>query len=347
MKMSQSRLFFLTTCLLASVALTGCPTEPDSGFRMRTPDAGIRGVICAPDGVHEVHDAFVSLFPDDDEDGEPDTLDPIASTWTDVDGSYLLPGVGGGTYVGLASKGHRSFTYPVVSAGGTQQRLERECFPGDSARVAVIPGTCDSPDTLLLDLGYRAVTLADTDLGLLTNPAQLAAWDVVIAPCGMPDTWLPQAETVSGTLTDWLEDGGSLYVSGDAWPLLEALDEELIDWMGDDEDPTAANIGFGATVPGDPLAPGLTDLVGDAAEIRFSNGWSMILEPGEGWEPLVTGSVQTIDGYFYDDSPLAVSFSGSEEGLGSEEGTIVYTSFGSENATADMKVLLSDWLSGL
>ena len=338
--MSICRPLLLTTCALALVALTGCPTDPDSGFGLSTPAAGIRGVICAPDGVNEVHRAGVMLYADADEDGVQDDFDMLASAMTDIDGEFLLEDVGGGSYVAIARKGHRQFDFPVVSSGGIQQRLDRECFPGDSARVAVLPGTCDTPETIWSSRGFSVDVLGEDDLGLLTNPAQLAGWDIVMAPCGMSDEWLPQAETVQETFEPWLEDGGSLYVSGDAWPLIEAIDEDYLDWVGDDEDPTAANVGFGTTVAGTITDPDLAAAFG-TAEIVLSDNWSMVLERGENWNPLVTSTVQTTDGVFYEGADLAVSF------MPSPTSQIVYTSFGTQNATDDMKALLAEWLTGL
>ncbi len=339
--MSICSRLLMTTCALATVALTGCPTDPDSGFGVSTPAAGLRGVICTPDGVNEVHRAGVMLFADEDEDGEQDDFTLHASAMTDIDGEFLLEGVGDGRYVASVFKGHHSFHFPVVSTGGIQQRLGRLCFPGDSARVAVLPGTCDFPGALWSTLGYSVDVLDETELGLLTNPAQLAAWDIVMAPCGMSDDWLPQAETVQQTFLPWLDEGGSLYVSGDAWPLLEAIDEDLIDWVGDDEDPTAANVGFGATVAGDVTDPQVEEALGHPAEIVLPGNWSMIFQIDERTVPLVFGSVQTVDGTFFDATPLAA------RSHRDPMGQVLYTSFGSANATEDMTLLLSEWLIGL
>lgn len=336
--MSICRRLFSPCLLFVAVLCVGCPTDPDDGFGRTTPAAGIRGTICTPDGINEVNGAFVTLHADEDEDGVADDFTALATAMTDWNGAFLLEGIGGGTYVAIARKGHRSFTFPVTSSGGIQQRLERECFPGDSASVAVIAGSCDSPDTLYNALGYQTESLDADDLSLLTNPAALNAWDVLIAPCGMPSTWLPQAETVSETLGGWLEGGGSLYVSGDAWPLLEAVDEELIDWVGDDEDPTAANVGFGATVQAMVMEPSLAEAVGGTAQIVFEDNWSMIEQVGEGWSPLASGTVQTVDGTFFENSPLAVSRFRPEGGI------VIYSSFGTVGATEDMSLLLSQWL---
>ena len=332
----------LSTCFVALVLTAGCPTEDTGGFVRSTPAAGIRGVICTPDGVNEVYGANVALFNDADEDGQPDDSSSLAVAITDIAGGFLLEGIGGGTYVAEVRKGHRTFSFPVVSTGGIQQRLERTCFPGDSAAVAVIEGTCDDPNLTLEGLGYQSEQLGEDELGLLTNPAEIAAFDVVMAPCGMPTTWMPQAETVAQTINDFIAGGGALYVSGDAWPLLEALDPELVDWVGEDEEPTAANVGFGATVQGRVTDDGLSEALGGALEIVYSNNWSMIEAAGEDWGWLASGTVQTLSGQFYEDAPLAMTLRG-----GQGSGSVTYSTFGSTDATPGMRLVLGQWLTEL
>ncbi len=339
--MTTSRLLSLTPLSLAMVLCTGCPSGPDDGFVRAAPLPGVRGTICAPNGINEVQRAQVSLYADADEDGEPDNFNPLATSMTNFDGGYLLEDIGGGTYVAEVRKGHRLFQFPVVSSGGIQQRLERQCFPGDSAAVAVISGGCDNPAGLLTSLGYTSQSLSSEELGLLTNPAQLAAWDIVIAPCGMPMDWLPQAETVTETLGDWLDTGGSLYVSGDAWPLIETLDPDLLEWVGDDEDPTAANVGYGSTVEATVMDQELAGVLGGPAQIVLPESWSMIEQAGLEWNLLVMATVQTTDGVFLQSSPLAVSRRGPQRG------TLTYSSFGNSGATPDMTLLLDHWLTEL
>lgn len=331
--------------LISTLALAaGCPTEDPSPFRGVTPDAGIRGVICEPNGVNESAGANVALFPDEDEDGVPDAGGALATAVTDYSGEFLLENIGGGTYVAEARKGHRIFSFPVVSTGGIQQRLERQCFPGDSAAVAMIEGSCDNPASVLEGLGYTVESLDETELGLLTNPAELDPWDVLLAPCGLPTDWMPQAETVGTVLADWVASGGGLYVSGDAWPLLEAIDPELIDFVGDeDEDPEAPNVGFGVEVSAQVSDPSLSEALGGTLEIVYSDNWSMIETPTEGWGLLAFGTVQTLSGQFFQDAPLAMML----RSQGQESGPILYTTFGTQDANDEMTLALGQWITEL
>ena len=69
-------------CLLAlPLALAGCASEPGGGFPSTgTQTGGVQGTICIPAGIGGVRDTLVSVFPDEDEDGNPDTETPAAAT---------------------------------------------------------------------------------------------------------------------------------------------------------------------------------------------------------------------------------------------------------------------------
>ena len=338
--MPRSERVMLAAGALSLLLGVGCPSEdPGGGFRTSTPPAGIRGVICAPNSVDELAGVNVSLFADDDEDGVPDTFATEGQGVTDATGEYQIEAVPAGTYVAMATVGHHVHSFPVVMTGGIQQRIDRECMPADSAAIGVYSGTCGGEENLLTTLGFE-VTILES-LELLTNAGQLNAYDVLIASCGMSQDWLPQDAVVAETLESFLAEGSSLYVSGDAWPLIEALDEDHIEWVGDDEEPEDANVGFGASVQVTIADPTIAEAVGGTITVTYEDNWSMIAGLGEEWGATAFGAVQTLDGTFFDEGVLAATR------FPSESGQIRYSTFGATGGTADQKAVLSHWLTGL
>lgn len=338
--MPRSERVMLAAGALSLLLGVGCPSEdPGGGFQTSTPPAGIRGVICAPNSVDELAGVSVSLYADDDEDGVPDSFTSEGQGVTNAAGEYQIETVPAGTYVAEAMVGHHRHSFPLVMTGGIQQRIDRECMPPDSAAIAVYPGECGGEQSLLTTLGFE-VTVLDS-LELLTSAGQLNAYDVLIAECGMSQDWLPQDAVVAETLESFLSQGGSLYVSGDAWPLIEALDEEYIEWVGDDEEPDDANVGFGASVQATIADPFVAEAVGSTITVTYEDNWSMIAGLGEEWGTAAFGAVQTLDGTFFDEGVLAASR------FAADSGPIRYSTFGATGGTADQKAVLSHWLTGL
>lgn len=332
----------LVTLALPCALLVGCPTGVEDGFTNRVDNnAAVQGSICTPSGTESVAGATVAVYADTDEDGVPDDDSVLASTTTALDGTFTIEGLSAGEYVGVATRGHHQGTFPISYVGESGVRLDAACLEPDTARIALVGGSCDDiadrMDTL--DFVYETIDVGGSAWAeLLTTSALLSSYDILIAGCGMPDTWGGQAPTVSNVINGFLAAGGSLYVSGDAWPVIEAVDADLVDFFREDDDPDAVNVGVGQTVDATVVAADLQPwFTSGTAEVLFDDDHPMIEAVGTDAEVLLTGTVRSADFTTVEDAPLAV------HAAGSGGGTILYSSFGlMSESDADVEVLLDE-----
>jgi hypothetical protein len=332
--------------LLVPLALAGCPTDPDSFGRTDTETGGVEGSICAPTGLDGVRAVTVAVYPDEDEDGVADGDTPSATALTDVDGTFVFEDLAAGTYVGLATRGHLELTFPLVFGAGNRAQLNPVCFPPDSLAITQLGGSCDDPSGVLDGMGFDATTIATTGqewLGLLTNASEMEDVDILLVPCGLPDDWRPQGPTISNVLFNWLGEGGSLYVSGSSFPLLELVDENLVDFFRDDGDPDEPAVGFGGTLQATVVDPGIgAYFSGGAASVRMPDNCVVAESVGDAATALVTATAQTVDFETVPDAVLVMT-STSEV-----RGTISYSAFGKTGeSTAAMERILAEVLLSL
>lgn len=346
--MRRSLALFL--CLpLASIAFGGCaePGDDDDDFaRTETDSGGVEGEIRLPNGTRGVRGAFVRAFADADEDGVADTDDVVASTTTDIEGRFVFDDLLAGAYVGIATRGHFAHTFPFGFTPGNRAILNPEDLPGNSLNITQIGGSCGDVGSLYEVMGFdltRVGTSDDRWLELLTNPSDIEEVDILLLPCGLPEDWLPQAPTLNTVLGDWMDMGSSLYVSGTSWPVLEAVDEDLLDFLRDDEDLDAPEVGLGGTMTVSVVDQEIAEHFQDAnASIRLPDNWPVVDEVGENTRAILSTTAQTLDFETVEDSPLLVV--SEADGRGS----VGYGVFGiSEESTDDMRVALSELLLSL
>ncbi|MCO4769602.1 MAG: hypothetical protein KDA24_06180 [Deltaproteobacteria bacterium] len=334
--------------LSLSLPLSACVglAADDTFGRSDSESGGVEGSICLPNAVSGVSEAVVSVFIDEDADGLADGETADATTVTDLDGTFVFEDLTAGSYVAVASRGHFSHTFPFTFIAGNRAELTPECLAPDEVNITQVTGSCDNPKLLLERVGFDVTTMDNTGqdwLDLLTNANDIDDVDVLLLPCGLPEDWLPQAQTVTSVVGQWLENGGSLYVSGTAWPLVETLDEEAIDFLRDDTDFDAPEVGFANTLNARIADTGLAaHFTEGTASIRLADNFPVLESVGGSALALVDATVSTVDFETVESSPLAVSRP-TDDG-----GTLVYSVFGTTGeSTEDMEALLLEMLLNL
>lgn len=319
--------------------------------------ACIVGTICAPDPTNPDATtgtplAGARVYVDQTEDGfrfEDETLD---------DGSFTICGVpltlNGGRVTVTAEKGSFSHQFDEVQlraandpAGPIRLTLEDQCQPLQPAgerKFLAVRGFYDRIQDVLARNGIGPVvevegnplTFGDSWTSeAFGDYAALAEYDVVFVNCGV-DQLDFQGEidpVVKANLRQYVQQGGSVYVSDWAYDLVEKVWPEKVDFYGDDAEADTAEFGAQGDYAAEVMDPGLEQYLGaDAITVGYSfRGSALIrqvatdatvfLRTDMNYE--VNGGVDTLE-----DMPITVGF---KDGLNS--GTVVFTSFHQETGT--------------
>ncbi|MEZ4239198.1 MAG: hypothetical protein R3F59_24195 [Myxococcota bacterium] len=164
-------------------------------------------------------------------------------------------------------------------------------------------------------------------------------YDVIFFDCGI-DTHFRDDAALVDTLQQFVQDGGSLYASDLAFPVVEAPFPAKIDFQGNDASDFAPGVGARGEVDADVLDPVMQQVLGsNTALVEFNlGGWAaMVSTTGD---TLLEGSYPQMGGG-RDAGPLAVRFTAGS-------GTVVYTSFHNEQQiNFDMATLLQEMVLSL
>jgi hypothetical protein len=237
-------------------------SDSDPGAACSEPTL-ITGEVRFPNGVLPVSGARVYLS----ESGAPapragecgQCIDSAGLVWTTTgpDGRFELPADPGPAHV-IVEKGGFRRRIEVDACGRTAIDPDASRLPGDRdegelPRIAVLTGDSDALDVVLLRLGLRfdtfetfTDTLASQDAELspaeelLWNESALFAYDVLLIECqsavaehedGRPYPILIEPE-VQDRLRRFVEEGGRLYVTDDAYEAFEIAIPSAIDFEG-------------------------------------------------------------------------------------------------------------------
>ena len=189
---------------------------------------------------------------------------------------------------------------------------------------------------------------ANEHVQLMSNPSELAKYDILFFNCGMTEDWMWSGSNVGQNLRDYVNGGGSIYASDMAYYVLEETFPSAVSFVGNDSTPGAAYVGEMGYVQGDVVDETMKAVLGkDVAEINYDlPSWAAI-ESAQPGTPLIRGSYQYYDMNSMDYSvmtqtgPLAVRY---ESGAG----VFLYTSFHNEaQATQDMDAILREFVLSL
>ena len=326
--------------LSAALLLTSCTAPPTDGFSRggegTVEEGRIQGRICAPSGDAVFGAQVVASL-----GGAV-----VAETYSDEAGAFSFTDLASGEYTFIASKGSYSLSFTLSYTEGTTANVGSNCLDPSSVNIAVVTGSYDSIGDLIGSLGLNvdvwSAEGSDDYLNLLSDPNTLGEYDVVFFNCGMNESWFGQSNAFGGILSEFVANGGSLYASDLAYPILEAARPEFLDLAGADgtDDP---RIGSEGTVQATILDPLLTTYFGGrTVDINYDlSGWAVLEGIGDGAEVIARGDVQTMNGTITD-APIVVSM--QREG----EGKMVYTTFHNEaQITADMEAILFELILAL
>jgi hypothetical protein len=208
-------------CLAILLLGTGCRTDLFLGKV-----EGVAATVYAPNGRTPAYRAAVAV-------ADVKAGGYYGKAVTSPGGYFAIAGIPDGTYRIEVTSANRlfktSFHADVLdgySAGGIESLLA----PVRAETIADIRGRYDDMGTIFGDLGYRYRTL---DVEILAQPENpLRDMDIVCLNSGVDAVWA-EDDNVTKNLRSFVEKGGRLIVSDQAWPFLKASWPEKISWRTD------------------------------------------------------------------------------------------------------------------
>jgi hypothetical protein len=226
--------------------------------------------------------------------------------------------------------------------------------PDDGVKYLVVNGSYDKIQNVLDRMELPNVTLVEGVPPDPTTPwaaqtfgdyAALNEYDAVFVNCGVSEAeFLGTPDpVVAANLRQYVQQGGSLYVSDQAYDLVELVWPDRIDFLFGDDESSAAEAGVDGLHTLEVAEPGLRDFVGqDNIDVDFNFGYYAIMqEVAPGTTVYLRGDIpyhvnDTTE--IMQDAPVTVGFSDGEPGVG---GRVVLTTFHQENdaVTGEAEVL--------
>ncbi len=312
------------------IGLSGCSDEV---FTVQVaPEApprpgSISGRICSPSGAEWLADALVytNIM---DADGR--VID-VRQSFSDRDGYWSL----------LDLDPNREYTVYIQSGNEvvyTDTFIVRDnediivpdpvCFDPKALNIAVVTGDYDNMQKLLENMGFINYSIidgknADELTDFLTYPENLEPFDVIFMNGGhieegifySDDPTDRTPEIVAVLLEEYVWNGGNLVASDWAYDDIELIWPDAIDFLGDDLEPNAAQLGEYASLNAAVTDDSLKEFLGsDTVEVEFDLPvWPPMVQV----EPYVSvhmvGTVKYREGtqvFTLEDAPLLASFSG-------------------------------------
>lgn len=225
---------------------------------------------------------------------DADELLETRETYTDADGQWRLEELRGGqTYTVYVQYGNDIVDmFDVVVDENAEVEVPSEACGADLGRVAVVTGNYDDWEDVLPEVGvtnYELINgLTGDDLAqFLSDPENLSEFGAIFFAGGhieedvIYDSDGSDADTVEAvknTIKDYVAAGGFVYASDWSYDVIELCWPNQIDWLGDDEDPDAAQLGVPDTVRATITDVGMVDYAGgDSVDITFDlDTWPIV-----------------------------------------------------------------------
>ncbi len=287
-------------------------------------DGDLEGRVCAPDGTTWLAGAQVYV---DLPGGER------VETTTDGDGRYTLQGLPPGTWqVHIVAGSFETVTTVVIDEDETTVVIaDSECaINTDDVKLAVVAGMWDDVRTVLLDVGIDEGVITDFDFGwaeqLMGDPTYLATFDIVFINCGAEELEFASSPTLQANLRQYVQNGGSLYVSDQAYDVVELTFPSYIEFYGSDTAPSAAELGADTmSIQGSITDSILAASLGNSyIELHYPLPyWAMIESVSSDVRVFIRGDADSLDFDYLPNIPHTVSFRPGN-------GKVVYSSFHQE-----------------
>jgi hypothetical protein len=325
--------FTVLSPLFIGLAVSSCdcglePLEqvPDPPPEQEIPEVketgAVEGRVCSADGETWLAGALVTVQPVD--------AGPI-TTVSDLDGHFRLEQVPAGPQTVLIEKGSFSTTRDVVVQSGLTTTIpEDECQLDHPPRIAVVHGSqYDQVEGVLGELGVEVAAIdvyqSDWAEQLLSDDDGLANYDILFLNCRSNETTYVSRPDMQARLRAFVERGGSLHASDQAYDLIEVTFPEKINFLGDDLERGAGDQGDAVDLDATVLDPILAGNLGTSTvTIHFGlTTWSVMTGVASDVEIYMEGDAPLLDGGTINDAPLIVGFDHGE-------GRVVYSSFHQE-----------------
>jgi hypothetical protein len=285
---------------------------------------GVRGRVCTPDGQNALTDARASI--------SPVGMAEIASL-TDADGRFLLEGVPSGNQLLIIQKGtFRSEQTVTIPVGSILQLDEQDCqLQPDAIRIAVVRGSeFDHVEQVLgslgIDEGQIDIYGADWAEVLLDGDERVRDYDVLFLNCRSAEPAYLASSIMRDRLRGFINDGGSLYGSDQAYDLIEGTFPDKVEFVGNDGTRGAADKGASVDSLGASIVDfNMASLFGrSSATLHYPlASWSVVSGVASGVTVYLTADAALVDGGRVNDAPQIVGFDHGQ-------GRVTYSSFHQE-----------------
>lgn len=315
----------------------------------------LTGRACAPSQAAAVAGATVTVRGTGC-DGQDFSLEVRSAP----DGSYAFSEVPCGEHTLEVRSGSFGRAFEVQVATGVTTDVgagaNKGCFGAQAARIAVLEGTWDEMQGLLLRLGLEYDLYTDDGVGgageivgLLSDPEALAAYDVIFANCGHTHGNMPKDNpSVMANVRDFVLGGGSFYMSDYAWTYGEWAFPDAIEFQRSDDvldmytDRSPQLIPSDTTVTARILDGNLSAYLGKTTmSVTFDSGPQIATETGGTAFTHVIATFPPLSALGSDfdpeDVPLVLSYRPTVDA-----GRVIYTNFHNDaQATEDMLKILT------
>lgn len=289
----------------------------------------ISGRVCDPSGAEWLADAqvYTNIF-----DSEGKVVD-VRVAFSDRDGYWSLNDLDPNReYTVYIQSGQEVIFEDTFIIRDNEDIIlpEPVCFDPTSLNIAVVTGDYDNMQRILENMGFINYSIIDGQNrdeieGFLTRPENLEPFDVIFLNGGhieedifySDDPTNRTPDIVAALLQDYVWNGGNVIASDWAYDDIELVWPDAIDFLGDDLEPNAAQLGEYASFQATVTDGSLEEFIGsDQIEIEYDLPvWPPIVQV----EPYVSvhlqGTVTYREGtesYPLEDVPLLVSFSGGQ-----------------------------------
>ena len=287
------------------------------------PFGAVAGRVCGPDGVTWLALATVWV--------EPEGQDRLTAT-SDGEGHFRLDGVPAGAQTLHIEKGSFSSVRDVViPAGETLIIPDDVCELDLGPRVAVVRGSqYDNVEGVLAELGVQAevvdVYQSDWAERLLSDDDTLLQYDILFLNCRSNEATYAENPDMQERLRAFVEGGGSLHASDQAYDLIEITFPDMIDFYGDDEERGDADQGDSIDqLRADVLDEHLRVALGhQVIDLHYGlSTWSAMISVDESVHVYIEADSPLLNGDVLERAPQLVGF---EHGAG----RVIYSSFHQE-----------------
>lgn len=336
-RLSVVHLLSLLGCVFFFL-LSGCgEVELSPGETPAERFGTITGRICAPTGDAWLENAYIYVNLVD----EAGLISGIRETYSDPDGYFVLSKLPEGAAVTLyIQKGTwQTSQEAYVEEGKVTALPTPPCLDPLSVNAAVVTGEFDSFSRILEELGIANHIVIDGNqpsavASFFGNLELLLGFDVICLNGGMLEGAVLSDEVAVANLEAYVKAGGTLFATDWAYDWVEHAFPGAIDFLGDDSQTDAAQLGVAALIEGRVVDQSLAAYVGSSTVgLRYDLAYWPVIE---GAVPQVVVHVSG-DAQYYDEGELVQSLSAAPllVSFSSGYGTVIYSTFRGEANLSD------------